>query len=332
MRDMRDICYHAFFVFLPFYYKLARKFVTFVFYNESTLKKEKQKMKKVTRILTGVLCAAVMGTSACALAACGSKTTIEISGSTSVNEIMTKLAGEYEKEHNARININANGSGAGIEDAINGRNEIGMSSRALKDSETTQGVEGKQLCIDGIVLAVSKDCPVEKATNKQIYDLYVNGTAVTEGENSVSAAMGRDASSGTREAFDEKISDDEGVSIKSGKKQYNSIVSQLSGTGLVIDSIKNDANRKTVGYISMGSYLANTSDLKALDFQGYGQTDYVEATVDNIKNGSYLLQRPFVIVTKKDGKLSAAAKEFYDWLWSEEAQAIVTDSGYVVKS
>lgn len=286
-------------------------------------------MKKFTKILMSALCIAAIGGSMAALGGCGKTQTIEISGSTSVQEVMTKLAGEYEKTHNVRININGNGSGAGIEDTVNGRNDFGMSSRALKDSETAQGLEGKQLCLDGIVLAVGKDCGVTQVTNEQIYNLYVNGTAISENEATINAAVGRDASSGTREAFDEKICDNDGVAIK-GKKTYNGDVRQLEKTGLVIDSIRNDAYNRTVGYISLGSYLENTSTLKALKFQAYNQTDFVEATVENVKNGSYKLQRPFVIVTKKDGPLSGTAKEFYDWLFGDEAKAIISANGYVL--
>lgn len=259
----------------------------------------------------------------------GCKTeTIEISGSTSVQ--VGKLAGEYEKTHKVRININGNGSGAGIEDTVNNRNDFGMSSRALKDTETSQGLEGKNLCLDGIVLAVGKDCGISRVTNEQIYNLFISGTPITEDTATINAGAGRDSSSGTREAFDEKICSSTGSSIKSDKKTYNSAITQNSGTGLVIDKIRNDRNNRTVGYISMGSYLENTSTLKALEFQAYGQTDYVQATVENVKNGSYKLQRPFVIVTKKDKEMSGTAKEFYDWLFGDEAKEIISANGYVL--
>lgn len=293
--------------------------------------KEKQnKMKKLTKILVSALCVAAIGGSVAAFGGCGKTETIEISGSTSVNEIMTTLAGEYEKSHNVRININGNGSSAGIEDTLSGRNDFGMASRALKDEEIADGLEGKQLCLDGIVLAVGKDCALSQVTNEQIYNLYINGTAITDNGATINAASGRDASSGTREAFDEKICDSEGVSIKTAKKTYNGDVRQLKETGLVIDSIRNDSYNRTMGYISLGSYLKNTSTLKALKFKAHNETEYVEATVENVKNASYKLQRPFVIVTKKDGTLSATAQQFYDWLFGDEAKTIISANGYVL--
>lgn len=285
-------------------------------------------MKRITKILASVLCIAAIGGSVGALGGCKKTQTIEISGSTSVQEIMKTLAGEYEKSHKVRININGNGSGSGIKDTINGLNDFGMSSRNLNDDETGAGLAGKQLCVDGIVLAVGKNCGVTQVTNEQIYNLYMNNTPVEDNGATINVAVGREASSGTREAFDEKICDGEGKNIKG--KPYSNQVKEQSQTGLVIDEIKNDGNNRSVGYMSLGSYLNNTSTLKALKFKAYGDTDYVEATVANVKNGTYKMQRPFVIVTQKDGTMSGTAKQFYDWLFGEDAQAIISAHGYVL--
>jgi len=293
---------------------------------------------KMNKIITGVLCAAIIGASAGAFAGCGGgKATVSVSGSTSVNEIMEVLADKYMEKNDVRININANGSGAGITDTVEGRNQIGMASRNLKASE--KGVVGKQLCIDGIVLAVSKDCKANTVTNEQMYNLVMNGTPFTDGGATVTAVAGRDGASGTREAFDEKIYDADGRSIKdlTGDKNnpnppaYSSAVTVNNSTGAVISKITSDKNYKTVGYISMGSYLANTSTLKALAFRAKDQSEAVTPSVETVKDGTYRIQRPFVIVTKSDTALSEAAQAFYDWLWSEEAKALIESKGYVIK-
>ncbi len=304
------------------------------------MKKEIKNMKRFTKTLAVAACVAALGAGMGAFAGCGGETTISISGSTSVNEIMEVLADKYTESHSGvQININANGSGAGIEDTIEGRNEIGMASRNLKDSETEKGVEGKQLCIDGIVLAVSKNCTATKVTNEQIFNLVMNGTPFTDSEATISAVAGRDGSSGTREAFDEKVYDANDKSIKdlTGDKNnpnpptYSSAVSINNSTGAVISKITSDANYKTDGYISMGSYHANTSTLKALSFQAKDQTEAVAPSVATVKDGTYRMQRPFVIVTKTGAELSDAAKAFYDWLWSDEAKELIESKGYVVK-
>lgn len=295
-------------------------------------------MKKGTKIALCVMSAAVIGANAAALVGCGAKkATISISGSTSVNEIMELLAEEYEKNNNVRIQINANGSGVGIEDTIAGRNEIGMSSRALEDKETARGIEGKQLCIDGIVLAVSKDCAATKVTNEQMYALAMEGKSFEDNGATITALAGREASSGTREAFDEKVYDADGKSIKSwlkdetSPKQYSKAVTLNTSTGAVISKITSDANKKTVGYISMGSYIANTATLRALEFQAMGQSTAVAPSVATVKDGTYKMQRPFVIVTKADGSMSSEAKSFYNWLWSDDAKGIIENKGYVIQ-
>lgn len=295
-------------------------------------------MKKATKILLSALCATAICGSAAAFAGCGGEQTanIRISGSTSVNEIMETLAGEYEKDNNVRIYINANGSGAGITDTKEGRNEIGMSSRALTEDETAGGLLGKQLCLDGIVLAVGKDCKVTQVTNEQVYNLTMNGTPIDADGATINAVAGREASSGTREAFDENIFDENGKSIKdwakdkTSPKTYSNAVSNNTSTGAVIEKITNDSFNRTLGYISMGSYLKNTSTLTALKFQARGDSEFVAPSVETVKDGSYKMQRPFVIVTKKDAGLSEAAQAFYDWLWSETAQNIISEHGYVI--
>lgn len=279
--------------------------------------------------MASALCAAALCGSMAAFAGCGgTPETINVTGSTSVQEIMVKLAGEYEKKNNVRINIDAQGSGVGIQNTIDGTNDFGMSSRNLTPEEKDKGLSEQKLCTDGIVLAVGKNCTVTQATNEELYGLYIDGTEF----QSIKTGVAREASSGTREAFDEKIKGSDGVSIKSAKKQYNktTISLEASSTGLVIDAIKNDANNKTVGYISLGSYLKNTDTLKALEFKAKGANSYVAATVANVQNGSYALQRPFVIVTKNGKEMSATVKAFYDWMFGEEAKAIISANGYVL--
>ncbi|MCM1360200.1 MAG: substrate-binding domain-containing protein [Corallococcus sp.] len=263
-------------------------------------------MKKLTKILTGVLCAAVIGASMGAFAGCGNKSeAITVSGSSSVTPIMEKLAAEYEKTHDVRITINMSSSGAGISDTQNGLNDFGMSSRELKDSET--GISGTTLCMDGIALIVNKNCAVNNVNKADVKALFENGTVIPE--TSITAAIGRDASSGTRTAFDELLK------IESG---YATSVATLAETGNVIEAIQGSNN--SLGYISYGSL---TSSVKAVSLDG------ISCTYENIISGDYSLQRPFVIVLKDGKKLSDAAQGFYDYIMSAEAQTVITSNGYI---
>ncbi len=264
-------------------------------------------MKKVGKILASALCVAtlVCGTLG-AITGCGSKKeSITVSGSSSVTPIMEKLAAEYEKTHDVRITVNMSSSGTGISDTQKGLNDFGMSSRELKSSET--GVKGYTLCMDGIALIVNKDCSVTDVSKTDVKALYESGTAIPD--TTITAAIGRDASSGTRTAFDELLK------IENG---YATSVATLAETGNVIEAIQGSTN--SIGYISYGSLK---STVKAVSLDG------VACTVENIMNNTYALQRPFVIVLKENGTLSAAAQGFYDYIMSAEAQTVITGAGYI---
>ncbi len=262
-------------------------------------------MKNVTKILAGALCVAVMGASIGAMVGCKDKETVTISGSSSVTPIMETLAAEYEKSHkDVRITVNMSSSGAGISDTQNGLNDFGMASRILKSEET--GVVGNTLCMDGIALIVNKNCTVNNVSKADVKALFENGTAIPD--TSITAAIGRDASSGTRTAFDELLK----------IEKYCDKAATLAETGNVIESIQGSTN--SLGYISYGS-LKDT--VKAVSLDG------VVCTQETIISGEYALQRPFVIVLKEGAELSEAAKGFYDYIMSEEAQPIINQEGYV---
>lgn len=263
-------------------------------------------MKKTLKILSVALCAVAFLFCCTALGACGNKNeSVTVSGSSSVTPIMEKLAAEYEKTHDVRITVNMSTSGAGVSDTQKGLNDFGMASRELKPSET--GVTGVTLCRDGIVLIVNKDCAATDVSKESVKALFENGTAIPG--TTLTAAIGRDGSSGTRTAFDELLE------IENG---YGGDAATLAETGNVIEAIQGSTN--SIGYISYGSL---SDGVKAVSLDG------VACTIENIKSGSYALQRPFVIVLKENGKLSKAAQGFYDYIMSDDAQTLISGNGYV---
>ena len=274
------------------------------------MKKQNEKqMKNQTKKVVSVLCAAALLGSGAILGACGKKKdenkNVTISGSSSVTPLMEKLAAAYEQDHDVRITVNMSSSGAGISDAQNDLNDFGMSSRGLKASET--GVKGETLCMDGIALIVNKECAVTDVKKADVKALYENGTALPD--TSITAAVGRDASSGTRSAFDELLK------IENG---YFKDVATLAETGNVIETIKSSKN--SIGYISYGSL---NDSVKAVSLDG------IACTVENIKGGKYALQRPFVIVLKDGKTLSDAAQGFYDYIMGTSAQTVISKAGYI---
>lgn len=287
--------------------------------------------KRIAKIMLAAACVAAMGASSVvAFSGCANGTeTITVSGSTSMTELMQALAAEYEDAHpNVQIIVNQGGSSVGISDTKAGLNDFGLASKKVDEGD---GVKGVQLCLDGIALTVNKDCAVTQVTNDEVFDLYMKGTAI---QNTITTAIARDQASGTREAFNEGIKDRDGNDIKT---HYNGNY-ELSGythaawdaqqaTGSVISLI--EQSTVSIGYISLGSVLMSSANIKALAFKGYGQENFVDATADNVLNGTYALQRPFTIVLSTTRELSPAAKEFYDYIMSEEAQAVITAEGCV---
>lgn len=274
------------------------------------MKKQNEKqMKNQTKKVVSVLCAAALLGSGAILGACGGKKdeskNVTISGSSSVTPLMEKLAAAYEQDHDVRITVNMSSSGAGISDTQNDLNDFGMSSRKLKDEE--KGIKGETLCMDGIALIVNKNCDVTNVNKADVKALYENGTAIPD--TTITAAIGRDASSGTRSAFDELLK------ITNG---YFKDASLLTETGNVIEAIQNSTN--SIGYISYGSLNDN---VKAVSLDG------VACTVENIKSGTYALQRPFVIVLKDGKTLSDAAQGFYDYIMGASAQTVISKAGYI---
>ena len=128
--------------------------------------------------------------------------------------------------------------------------------------------------------------------------------------------VSREAGSGTRGAFVELT----GVEVKDadGKKvdMTNEDAVIQNGTAQVITTVEGDEN--AIGYISLGS-LGDT--VKAVTVAG------VEATADNVKNGTYVVSRPFNIAVKEG--LSDTAKDFIAWILGADGQAIVKDNHYV---
>lgn len=238
--------------------------------------------------------------------------TLTISGSTSVQPLMNELAAKYEElNEGVDIEVSGGGSGVGISDAQQGRVDIGMSSRDLNSNET--GVTSKKIADDGIAIIVKSDCTVSSVTSAEIFDLYISGTAI---QNTITKAVMRESASGTRSAFLELIVKD-GVAMEDAYAEqlaFADCVQEANSTDLAISNVAGDT--ATLGFISLGSVAANASQIKALAVDG------VEATLENVANGSYAIARPFNLIYQED-KLSDLAKDFLAFIDSAEGQAII---------
>ena len=248
----------------------------------------------------------------CVLAGCGgNKEAVATDGSTSMNKVISALGEAFQADTGITVTYNATGSGAGIQAVQEGRCDIGLSSRDLKDEEKASGLEGKILAYDGIAIIVNPQNPVSDLNLETIAKIYtgeITNWKEVGGDDAEIVLIGREAGSGTRDGF-------ESITDTKDKCQYRQ---ELTSTGDVITTVASNPN--AIGYAS----LASVKDtVKALTVNG------VTPSEETIKDGSYVVQRPFVLVTKKDTKLSESAQKFFDYITSESAREIISDSGVV---
>lgn len=270
------------------------------------------------KIIT-VLCAAVMALSL--FAGCGQKAnnngtttggTVSTDGSTSMEKVIGALGESFmEANSGTTFTYNPTGSGSGIQAVSEGRCDIGLSSRALKDDEKASGLKETIVALDGIAIIVNPQNPVKDLSLEQIAKIYtgeITNWKDVGGEDAEIVRIGREAGSGTRDGF-------ESITETKDACQYRQ---ELTSTGDVITTVSQNPN--AIGYASLA---AIKDSVKALTVNGVAPT---EATV---KDGTYLVQRPFVLVTKEGAALSETAQKFFDFVTSADAASIISAAGAV---
>ena len=272
-------------------------------------------MKKIITIL----CAVVMALSL--FAGCGQKAddngtttggTVSTDGSTSMEKVIGALGESFmEANSGTTFTYNPTGSGSGIQAVSEGRCDIGLSSRALKDDEKASGLKETIVALDGIAIIVNPQNPVKDLSLEQIAKIYtgeITNWKDVGGEDAEIVRIGREAGSGTRDGF-------ESITKTKDACQYRQ---ELTSTGDVITTVSQNPN--AIGYASLA---AIKDSVKALTVNGVAPT---EATV---KDGTYLVQRPFVLVTKEGAALSETAQKFFDFATSADAASIISAAGAV---
>ena len=241
--------------------------------------------------------------------------TISVGGSTSVTPLMELFQTEYARIHpNVRITISGTGSGDGITGAASGIYDIGMSSRELRPAEIGTGLEPLVIAIDGIAIIVHNNNPVSGLSIDQVKGIYTGAItrweqlgAAANGKTGGIAVISREPGSGTRGAFQEILGFTD-AELVSG-------ANILDGTGAIRSSVA--GNPDSIGYISSGSV---NDSVKALNIDG------VAPSVANLRNSSYKISRPFVLITRRGVAPTPAAQAFIDWIMSASGQAIVARS------
>lgn len=236
--------------------------------------------------------------------------TLSMNGSTSMEKVIKAVNGAFmEKNKGVTVNLNLTGSGTGIQEASEGKCDIGNSSRKLKDEEAEK-LDATVVGLDGIALVVNPVNKLEDITLQDLAKVYsgeITNWKELGGDDKAIVVIGREDGSGTRDGFE---------SIVMGDKEPK-YAQELESTGSVINAVATTDG--AIGYAS----LANVDEtVKALKIGG------VEATEENVKSGAYEVQRPFICATLK-GSDNKLVKAYLDFILSEEGQALVLAQGAV---
>lgn len=270
--------------------------------------------KRITKIMALAMagCLGVMG-----LVGCGKKDVsgeLALAGSTSMEKVCEALMeGFMEKYPDVTVTTEYTGSGAGLEALNAGSVDIGNSSRHIKEEESANGAVENVIALDGIAVIVDKDNTVTDLTSEQLAGIYkgeIANWSELGGKDEAIVVIGRESGSGTRDAFEELNE------IKDACKYAQ----ELDSTGAVLAKVASTPG--AIGYVSLD--VVDDSVIAA-------KINGVEATEANILNGTYSIQRPFVMATK--GKVSEqdeVVKLWFDYIESEEGKEIIKSVGLII--
>lgn len=237
---------------------------------------------------------------------------VATNGSTSMEKVINILAEQFTIDNpGVNITYDPTGSGTGIEAVKNSSCDIGLASRALKSSET--GLVETVVALDGIAVIVNKDMGVANLTLEQISDIFtgkITNWKDVGGEDLEISCIGREAGSGTRDGFESVT----------GTKDSCQLDQELTSTGAVISAVA--SNKNAVGYASL-SAIEGQDGIIAVTVDG------VECSEKTVLDGTYKLQRPFVLVTREGEALSPAAQAFFDFATSVQANDLIRKAGAV---
>ena len=245
-------------------------------------------------------------------AGCGSgRQTVSVEGSTAMVRVAVALQEAYCEEHpDIRINVSGTGSGAGIEAVLSGVCEIGLSSRELTENEAARGGEAQVIALDGIAVIVHPSNPVTSLSRSELAEIFtgrISNWAQLGGDARPIAVYGREAGSGTRTAFEDAA----------GIRDLCAYTNEYCSTGDIAGNIAGNPNG--IGYVSMS---ALTDEVSTVALDG------VSCRTETVRDGSYPLRRPLLLVTMSGEPLSEAAQGFLDFAASAEAEAYIILAGF----
>jgi phosphate transport system substrate-binding protein len=209
------------------------------------------------------------------------------------------------------VTYNPTGSGSGIQAVLDGRCDIALSSRYLKDSEKEQGLTETVLAYDGIAIIVNPENPISDLSLETLRDIYtgtITDWAELGGEPGEIVLIGREAGSGTRDGF-------ESATGTTGACAYRQ---ELTSTGDVITTVASNPN--AIGYASLASVKDSVQVVSI---------DGVVPSEKTIRDGSYSVQRPFLLVTLEEKPLTQEALLFTQFATGSDGVEWISRAGVI---
>ena len=229
---------------------------------------------------------------------------VSTNGSTSMDKVIGALREQFMADHkNVTVTYDPTGSGSGIEAVKNGTADIGLASRSLKDEEKADGLTETVIALDGIAVIVNAQSKVTDLTVEQIAKIFtgeITDWSEVGGDPGTISCIGRESGTGTKDSC--------------------KLDQELTSTGGVIEAVAGNPN--AIGYASL-SAVEGKDTVKAVTVGG------VACTESTVLEGSYAIQRPFVLVTKDGTALSPAAQAFFDFATSKDAASLIQNAGAV---
>jgi len=273
-------------------------------------------MKKI--FLTAVTAMCLMATAVTGCSANEGKGSLKgsltLAGSTSMEKLCEAMSESFMTENSkVTVTVEYTGSGAGIESLTAGSVDIGNASRGLKDEEKAKGCVENIVAIDGIAVITDKNNIVTDITSEDLAKVYtgeITNWKDLKGEDQPIVVIGREAGSGTRDAFEELME----VEDKCNYAQ------ELDSTGAVLAKVSSTPG--AIGYVSLDVVDDTVIGVKI---------DGVEPTEEKILAGEYLLQRPFVMATNGEiGEQNELVRAWFDYVHSESGKAVIKKVGLII--
>lgn len=281
---------------------------------------------KITKILAMVLAGSlgIMGLVGCGngatvdggsdLAEAKLSGTVSLAGSTSMEKVCEALMeGFMEKYPDITVTTEYTGSGAGLESLNAGSVDIGNASRHVKEEEAANGATENVIALDGIAVIVDKDNSVTDLSSELLASIYkgeITNWSDLGGNDEAIVVIGRESGSGTRDAFEEL----------NGVKDECNYAQELDSTGAVLAKVASTPG--AIGYVSLD--VVDDSVIAE-------KINGIDATESNILNGSYALQRPFVMATRGSiDEQNELVKLWFEYIESEEGKEIIQSVGLII--